>query len=158
MECTGHNGGIRNVCLRPTLASTGSGTCWRSLMSTVISSGDTSFSASAGKRLFVRSNAYANTIPDENESILFWITFRPISVRRYDAGCERTMFASSGRRPTLHGSIGSNASSPKSGSSVSTTPITGRIASFSAPSVGSSATATSGNAVRRQKRKRNLNY
>ena len=112
-------------------------------MSTVISSGDTSFSASAGKRLFVRSNAYENIIPDKYESISFWTTSHRTSARKYDAGHEKTMFAWSGRRPMLLGSIESNANSPKSGSSASITLSTKLIVSFNALSVGSSATATS---------------
>jgi len=134
----------------------GLGIYWRSLMSTVTSSGDTSFSASVGKRLFVRSSAYENSIPSEHESISFWTTFHRTSVRKYDAGHEKTMFAWFGRRPMLLGSIGSNASSLKSGSSAPTTLITKPIVSFNELCVGSSATATNGS-VTKQKRRLNFN-
>ena len=156
MECTGLNAGIHSVCLQPTPDITGLGIYWRSLTSTVTSSGDTSFSASAGKRVFVRSSAYENVIPDEYESISFWTTFHRTSVRKYDAGLEKTMFAWFGRRPMLLGSIGSNASSPKSGSSASITLFSKPIVSFNALYVGSSAIATSAS-VTRQKRKHNIN-
>jgi hypothetical protein len=123
---------------------------------TVIDSGDTSFSASVGKRLFVPSNAYENIILAEYESISFWTTFHLTSVQRYDAGHEKTMFAWFGPRPMLLGSIGSNASSLKSGSSASTTLSIHRIVSFSALCEGSSVTATS-DSVTRPKRNHNIN-
>jgi hypothetical protein len=125
-------------------------------MSTVIGSGDTSFSASAGKRLFVRSNAYENSIPSEYESISFWTTFHRTSVRKYDAGLEKTMFAWFGPRPMLLGSIGSNASSLKLESSASTTLSINRIVNFRALYGGLSVTATS-DSVTSPKRKYDIN-
>lgn len=45
-----------------------------------------------------------NIISNEHKSSMFWTTSRPISVQRHDAGCERTIFTLSRRRPLFHDS------------------------------------------------------